>query len=140
MSFDDLFIDAHGVLVPERGLADEKLVDEDPQGPPVDGKPVAAVVDDLRREVLWRSAERVCFVVPDLFGKAEVDQPDVSFCVQQDVLGLQIAVDDALHIMQILDGEGYLGGIESGGVFVEASRTSQVAKDLPAGAVVQLRQ
>ena len=30
-----LFVDLHGVLVPEGGLPNEELVDEDAKGPPV---------------------------------------------------------------------------------------------------------
>jgi len=40
-------------------LANDHLVDEDTEGPPIDGLAVALVEQDLRRDVLGRSAERV---------------------------------------------------------------------------------
>jgi hypothetical protein len=48
-------------VVPEGGLADEELVDQDAEGPPVDGGAVAGVADDLGREVFGRSAQSIGF-------------------------------------------------------------------------------
>ena len=60
-ALDDLLVDLQGILVPEGRLADEEFVDQDAEGPPVDGRAVARVADDLRREVLGRAAEGVGF-------------------------------------------------------------------------------
>jgi len=48
---DELLVYAHGVLVPERGLADEKFVYENAEGPPVDGSAMASISDDFRGQV-----------------------------------------------------------------------------------------
>ena len=49
-------------------------------------------------QILWRSAERVShFVLSDLkLTEAKVCQLDVTFVVEDDVLRLQVAVDDAV--------------------------------------------
>ena len=49
-------------------------------------------------QVLWRSAERVShFVLSDLkLAEAEVCQLDVALVVEDDVLRLQVAVNDAV--------------------------------------------
>ena len=59
MAGDDLLVDTHGVLVPEGGLPDQHLVDQDPQRPPVDGHAVALVSDHLGSQVLGGPAEGV---------------------------------------------------------------------------------
>ena len=67
-----LFVDLHGVLVPEGRLADEELVDKDAERPPVYCRAVACrllvstrssvsvrrtcVSDDFWCEILWRAA------------------------------------------------------------------------------------
>lgn len=55
-ALNDLFVDAHRVLIPERGLPGQKLVDEDPESPPVHCEAMPAVVDHLGSEVLWGAA------------------------------------------------------------------------------------
>lgn len=59
MSRDDLFVNAHGVLIPERGLADQHFVDEDAQRPPVNRGAVPLVADYFRSEIFRRAAQGV---------------------------------------------------------------------------------
>lgn len=61
----------------------------------------------------------------------------MSIRVDQDVLRLQIAVCHALLLVQELQYQGNLGGVELRGGLVEASRPAQIRKDLAAGAVLQ---
>jgi hypothetical protein len=63
----------------------------------------------------------------------------VALGVYEDILGLQVAVGDALRLVEILENEHDLGGVEARGGLVEAARAAEVAEDLAAGAVVELR-
>jgi hypothetical protein len=47
-------------LVPEGRLADEEFVNEDAEGPPVNGGTVSGVADNFRCEVFRGAAERIC--------------------------------------------------------------------------------
>lgn len=73
--------------------------------------------------------------VGELLSEAEVGQADVSFAVQQDVLGLQVAVDDLFGV-EVLDGAHDLGGIEEACGVAEAPAAPQVAEQLAARHVV----
>lgn len=72
----------------------------------------------LTRNVLWRdvarrSAEGVC--PPPLvqhLGKAEVAQASIALDIHQHVLGLEIAVHDAV-LVQVFKGEDYAAGVEA---------------------------
>ena len=61
----------------------------------------------------------------------------MSFGVNEYVLGLQIAVRNALPLVQELQYQDDLGGVELRRGLVEAARPAQVAEDLAAGAVVE---
>jgi hypothetical protein len=58
--------------------------------------------------------------------------------INEDVLGLQVPIGDALALVQELEDQHNLGGVELRRGLVEASRSAQVAEDLAAGAVVEL--
>lgn len=60
-----LLVDFHRSLVPEGRLAQQKLVQEDAERPPVYGRVVAFRLDDLGGEVLWRAAQGVGFFCRD---------------------------------------------------------------------------
>ena len=75
-----------------------------------------------------------------MFGKAEVDQSDMSIGIQEDIFGFQIAVNDAFGIMEELDRQGDFGRIKLGGVLVESSRSSKVTKYFASGAVIKLER
>ena len=83
-----LFVDLNGVLVPEWRVACQELIDEDPQSPPVDGRGVTLVVDDLWREILWRPAERVRLdrpvpLIPQALREPKVHELDMAIRVDQ---------------------------------------------------------
>lgn len=89
---DDLLVDAHRVAVPERRLADHKLVDQDAKRPPVDGFTVAGVANHFRGEILRRAAKSISLVADvlvgggtlEIFGGFAVDAI-VARCVSSDV-------------------------------------------------------
>lgn len=73
--------------------------------------------------------------VRELLGEAEVGEADVSLAVQQDVLGLEVAVDDFFGV-EVLDGADDLGGVEEARAVAEASPAAQVAEELATRHVV----
>ena len=83
----------HGrlVLVVEGRYADDHLVDEHAERPPVQRVVVAAANDHLGRDVLWRAAETVGHApVFELvnFSKAEVREQYVAVQSEQDIFWL----------------------------------------------------
>lgn len=76
--------------------------------------------------------------VLDLLGEPEVDELEVALGVDEDVFRLQVAVCDALALVQELENQDNLGGVELGRRLVEAARAAEVAEDLAAGAVIEL--
>ena len=61
--------------------------------PPVDGRRVARVGDDLRCEILGRATERPRALLDDL-RETKVDDFDVAGDVKEQVLRLEVAVRD----------------------------------------------
>mmetsp|Transcript_77581 Transcript_77581/g.240356 ORF Transcript_77581/g.240356 Transcript_77581/m.240356 type:complete len:268 (+) Transcript_77581:2-805(+) len=109
---EHLLVDAEGVLVVEGRVARQHLEDEDAQGPPVHGAAVALGLDDLRRQVLGCAAESPGAVL-DLLGEAEVRDLHVALAVDEQILGLQVAVDDVLGV-QVGEGQDDLPCVELG--------------------------
>ena len=108
-------------------MADQHLVDENPERPVVDAPVVALAEDKLGSEVLRRAAQRERAVRDD-FGEAEVAHFNVPARVDQEVLRLEVAVRDLLRVEVDESGENARG--------VEAS----VLRRLLAAAVVQARE
>ena len=92
-------VGGHGIVADEGRIAGEQLEYENAQAPAVGGDVVALVEYDLGRDILGRAAERPRLVAEaDLLGEAEVDELAVAARVQQQILGLQVAVDGALGV------------------------------------------
>ena len=150
-----LLVYLDGVLVPEGRIARQELVYKNPQRPPVHGRGVTLVVYDLGREVFGGAAQGVRLVgalaaavhaastaatasAAEALGEAKVDELDVALLVEQEVLGLEVAVGNAvLKLVQVLEHEDDLGGVEAGHGLVEAAVLAQVAEELAAGHVVE---
>ena len=131
----DLLEELLPVAAVEGGQAREHLVEEGAQGPPVHGAAVALAVEDLGGEVLRRAAEAVGAaggIRDALLGEAKVREPDVAAGIQQDVLGLQIAVDD-VEVVHVVDGQRDFGGVEARPGFGELPDLAQVEKQLKRG-------
>jgi hypothetical protein len=56
-----LFIYLNRARTPKRGIARQKLIDQDAQRPPIDRGRVALALDDLRSQILGGAAQRVSF-------------------------------------------------------------------------------
>eukprot|EP00968_Pinguiococcus_pyrenoidosus_P002264 scaffold122_cov236-Pinguiococcus_pyrenoidosus.AAC.15 len=108
----DLLVDGEGVLVEIRRVARQHLEDENAQGPPVHAEAVALTLNDLRRQVLRRAAERPRLVLHHL-GEAEVGDLEEALARQQQVLRLEVSVDDAV-VVQVAEGQHDGRGVELG--------------------------
>ena len=89
------------VVALERALAREALVGDDAQGVDVAGGRRPVALDSLRGEVVHRAHDCARPRQPaggDGLGDAEVRQSGSSIFAQQDVLGLHVAVDQALFV------------------------------------------
>lgn len=92
------------VVVFERQPAAEHDIEDNPATPDVDlGPRIESAADDLRRGVVRAAAARLQEVaVLDLIREAEVGDLDVEVVVEENVLGLEVAVDD-LEAVGVLD-------------------------------------
>lgn len=111
---EDAVVHHLAVGVVERRQPVDHLVDQDAQRPPVHALPVRHLPQDLGRQVLGRAAQRLRRVALHvLLRQAEVRDADVALGVQEEVLGLQVAVDDVV-LMQMGDAQHDLGCVEFG--------------------------
>lgn len=110
-AFENFLVDGHGVFVVEGVDAGDHFVEEDAEGPPVDGLAVSLVQQDLRREVLRGSAEGVCPAFDDL-GEPEIGEFQVAVGADEQVLGLEVSVDDILRV-QVLEHGRHLRRVEA---------------------------
>ena len=112
--------------------AHNHFIGKNTQGPPVDGEAVAALNQNLRRQVVRGTTERegLSVALEDL-GQTEICEADVTIFVHQDVLGLQITVDD-VFLVQVTEGHCDLNGVEAGSIFIEAGDIAQVHEQLTA--------
>lgn len=92
---------------------------------------MASSLDDFGGEVLWGSAETICFIVESnaLLGKTEVSYPNVALRVQENIFGLQVSVDDAVRV-QAANGLDHLGSVDLGSELVELAFFSQICEHL----------
>ena len=76
---------------------DDHLVRQNTEGPPVDRERMTLLGQYFRRQVLWRSTERIGLLIllKDL-GQPEVGQADVAIFTHENVFWLQISIDDLL--------------------------------------------
>eukprot|EP01136_Pigoraptor_vietnamica_P018408 Opistho-1_new@5380 len=111
----------------KRRLAREHFVHEDPERPPVHRGAVRLFPENLGRNVVGRSAERRRRRGANnvLLAHAKVRELHVTVGVEEDVVELEVAVDDALVVKE-LKRRHNLGRVEPRSVLVEAA----VALDL----------
>lgn len=103
-------VDHHRVVVVERVNASDHLVGQDTESPPVHRLAVTLVEEHLGGKVLRSAAESVSprFAV---LSETEVSELQIAVLVNENVLGLQIAIDD-LHRVQVLKHQGHLRRVE----------------------------
>jgi len=127
----DLPVHLIRVLIVKGRETSQHLIQEHTKRPPIDSFGVALSVQQLGREVLWRSTESVCLVLVlhVQLAQAEIAERDVADVVDEDVLRLEIAVDDA-EAVQALECAEQFGGVEAGAVDVEALLFLQMVEKL----------
>mmetsp|Transcript_50509 Transcript_50509/g.100836 ORF Transcript_50509/g.100836 Transcript_50509/m.100836 type:complete len:257 (-) Transcript_50509:258-1028(-) len=129
-ALEDLLVQDHRVLIEKGRPPHQELVQQHPHRPPVHRRPVPLAANDLWRHVLWRAAERPRPVQHHL-GEAEVCDLDVAVAVEEEVLGLEVAVGDHLPV-QVLQTKHNLGCVISTGGQVESLFGSQESEDVSA--------
>ena len=87
------------------------FVDENAQGPVIDGFSVAFIEQNLGSDIFWGSAEGVGSVDHD-FGEPEIGQFQVSEGAHQQILGLQVSVYD-VHAVHVVENMGHLRRVET---------------------------
>ena len=111
LSFQNLLIDGHRVLVVEGVDSSDHFVKQNTESPPVDGLSVTLVQQNLRGEVLWGSAQGVGSSFDDL-RESEIDQLEVSVGGDHQVFWFEISVDNVFGV-EVLEHHSNLGGIEA---------------------------
>uniref|UniRef100_A0A182INX3 Uncharacterized protein n=1 Tax=Anopheles atroparvus TaxID=41427 RepID=A0A182INX3_ANOAO len=119
----------------ERRVAGGHLVHQHAECPPVDRLVVALAEDDLGRQVLGRTAQRPGATL-DALGEPEIGHLQVALGVDQQVFRLEIAIDQ-VEIVEILERQHDLGGVEARVRLREAADLPQVREHLTAGDVLQ---
>eukprot|EP00967_Tisochrysis_lutea_P130746 scaffold226570_cov24-Tisochrysis_lutea.AAC.3 len=110
----DLGVDVGAGLAAEGGHTGEHLEKEHAKGPPVDAVAVRVAAHHLGGKVLRRAADGARGLGinlaatpvrpkggPQPLGEPKVDKLEVAVFVQQKILGLQVAVDHAAHLVEI---------------------------------------
>ena len=91
------------VRVPWR-RADEQLMQDRAETPPVDRGAVAELVQHLGRDILGRATDRARALGRAAYaclGEPEVAEPHVAVAVEQNVLRLEVAVDGAVRVQEL---------------------------------------
>ena len=126
-----LLVDPHGVLVPERWLTNQHLVNKDTQSPPIHRGPVSTVANDFRGKIFGGATEgvrhtsTVRIIAPwqeltfrrvgwwwKVLGESKIDKFKVPVSVQENILGFEIPIGDMLHIMEVRKNQGDFGSVE----------------------------
>jgi len=134
-SFQYLFVDvARLLVVVERRVPSEQLIDEDADSPVIHRLPIARLVrllQHLRREVFRGSADGESSEVVQLLGKAEVYQFGEAFRVDHDVFGFEVSEHDVVGV-EVRDGVEDPGDVEHGSVIVEPAVSGEPGEELSA--------
>mmetsp|Transcript_19855 Transcript_19855/g.33355 ORF Transcript_19855/g.33355 Transcript_19855/m.33355 type:complete len:404 (-) Transcript_19855:1809-3020(-) len=129
---EDLAADLGVVVAIEGRVADNHLVHQHPERPVVCAAIVARALQDLRRQVVRRPAQRVCVLIFfELFGEPEVHDLYVSFAVEQHVLQLEVAVDDA-PLVHVVEPEEDGRRVKARAAFSEGGGVGEMREELPA--------
>lgn len=108
----DLAVQLDVILVKEWWEPSTHFEHEHAHRPPIDGFAVSLGLDDLWSEVVGRAAEGPGHILGDMLGESKIGDLDVSHRVQQQVLGLEVAVDDCVRV-QVFQRQQDLACVES---------------------------
>lgn len=111
LSLQDVLVNNERIVVSKGVNTSDHLVDQDTQSPPVDWFSVALILKNLGSQILWSSTKSECSIL-DRFGKTKVCEFEISVDSNEDVLGLEIAINDVFGV-EILEDENNVGCIET---------------------------
>lgn len=112
LPLQDVLVDHQRVVVGEGVDARNHLVDQHSQSPPVHGLAVSLVLQNFWSEILWGSTKGESSIFYG-FGEAEIREFEVAVGANEDVFGLEVAVDDVAGV-EVLEDENDVGGVEAG--------------------------
>ena len=70
-------------------------------------------MDDFRSQIFRCAAEGVGFAIADLLCESKVHELDMAVGIEEDILGLEVAVGNSVDIVQKFDCHCDFGGVES---------------------------
>ena len=112
--------------------ADNHLIGQDAEGPPIDWECVALLLEDLRCQVLGSTAEGLSLLITfENFGETEIGQANVSIFSHKDVLRFQVSIDDLL-VMKVTKCQCDGKSVELGSSLRELAGLSEVHEQLTA--------
>ena len=120
----------------EGGTADEELVQEDAQRPNVDHLVVLPSLDHFGREVVESATQGVAPGGGGVDGPAKVGNLDLALGTDEEILGLDVAVDDVL-LVAVGQGLAEVGDVPGRSALGEAAAVGQLLVQLPAGTVLE---
>jgi len=130
LALDDLGLDLHGLVRVERVDPVDHFEDQDSQGPPVHRLPVALVHYNLGADLLRRPAERLGLRGTDL-SEPEVGHLQLAVCVNQQVFGFEVAIDNVLGV-QLLKDKRNLRSLEARLGLLEANHGAEICEEFAA--------
>lgn len=96
LSFQDISVDSHWILVVERVDSSVHLVDEHTQRPPINSFSVALIENDFGSDVFGGSTNREGSAFSKEFRKAKVSKFQVAVVSDQKIFRFEISEDDVL--------------------------------------------
>ena len=112
----------------ERREANDHLVCQDTEGPPIDREGVTALYKNLWCEVVRRTAERICLLIPlDDLRKTEVSEANIAVFVHENVFWFEITIDDILAV-QMTQSHSNLDCVETRSLFREPRNLAQMGE------------
>lgn len=97
LSFQDILINCHRVIISEGVNTSDHFVDHDAQSPPIYRFSMPLVQEDFRGKVFWCSTEGESSIFDEL-RKSEIRKFDVAVGGYQNILRLQIPIDDVFAV------------------------------------------
>ena len=122
----NLLINDKSIVITERRISCQHLIDEDPQCPPVHSLVVALGLDDLWSQVLWCPTQGPG-LPHNFLGEPKVCDDYVAILAQEDVLWLEVSVDD-IEGVEIGESTDNLSTVEEGHSRGEGSSHSEIDK------------
>ena len=100
------------IIGKEGHVAEEHLIEEDAEGPPVEREGVTLAFDHFRSHVLLGSANRFGkFSFLEVASHTKVYETDVAILAQHDIFQFEISVDD-IAFVEVAERSNYLNCVE----------------------------